>query len=82
MANTLSIAIPQPQVDYIDARVARGEYNNRSEYIRDLVRRDQHEEARNRLRTLIEEGAASGEATPWTANDSDELDAIANGSVK
>ena len=43
MANTISFAIPQPIVEYIDNRVATGGYGNRSEYIRDLVRIDQRE---------------------------------------
>ena len=45
---------------YIDARVSAGNYGNTSEYIRDLVRKDQEEQARQRLRDLIEEGLASG----------------------
>ena len=39
--NTVSIAIPEATVAYIDERVASGEYGNRSEYIRDLVRKDE-----------------------------------------
>jgi antitoxin ParD1/3/4 len=31
-----------------------------SEYLRDLIRRDQEEQAKQRLRALIEEGLASG----------------------
>jgi len=37
-----------------DARVAAGNYGNTSEYIRDLVRRDQEEQAKKRLRDQIE----------------------------
>jgi antitoxin ParD1/3/4 len=72
MANTISLAIPERVVEYIDARVATGGYGNRSEYIRDLVRIDQREQTKQRLRGLIEEGLASGPAMPmadWTEMD-------------
>ena len=65
--NTLNFALPESMRSYIDARVASGHYGNTSEYIRDLIRKDQTEEAKNRLRALIEEGLASGPATPWSA---------------
>jgi len=77
--NTLSFALPEAMRSYIDARVASGHYGNTSEYIRDLVRKDQAEEAKARLRALIEEGLASGPGMPWTAADRDELFALANG---
>lgn len=77
--NTLSFALPETMRSYIDARVISGHYGNTSEYIRDLVRKDQAEEAKARLRTLIEEGLASGPGTPWTDVDRDELFALANG---
>ncbi len=56
MANTLSFAIPEAIVAYIDGRVATGGYGNRCEYIRDLVRLDQREQAKRRLRELVTEG--------------------------
>jgi len=77
--NTLSFALPEAMRTYIDARVASGHYGNTSEYIRDLVRKDQAEEAKARLRALIEEGLASGPGTPWTDADRDEMVALANG---
>ena len=66
---------------YIDARVASGHYGNTSEYIRDLIRKDQAEEAKARLRALIEEGLLSGPAQPWSQADEDELGAIASGEI-
>ena len=56
----MSFALPESMREYIDNRVAAGNYGNTSEYIRDLVRRDQEEQAKKRLRDLIEEGLASG----------------------
>lgn len=80
--NTLSFALPETMRSYIDARVVSGHYGNTSEYIRDLVRQDQTEQSKARLRALIEEGLASGPGTPWTEADRDEIFAIANGDIE
>lgn len=60
----MSFALPESMRDYVDARVRSGEYGNTSEYLRDLIRRDQHEQAARRLRKLIAEGLESGPPTP------------------
>ena len=39
----MSFALPESWREYIDARVRDGSYGNTSEYLRDLIRRDQHE---------------------------------------
>lgn len=62
--NTMSFALPEALRAYIDERVRTGHYGNTSEYIRDLVRRDQQEQAVLRLRQLIGEGLESGPARP------------------
>lgn len=41
-----TISMPEAMADWIESRVARGQYNNESEYFRDLVRRDQDYEAK------------------------------------
>jgi antitoxin ParD1/3/4 len=56
----MSFALPESLRDYIDARVRSGEYGNTSEYLRDLIRRDQQEQAVRRLRELIAVGLESG----------------------
>ena len=75
----MSFALPETMRHYIDARVASGHYGNTSEYIRDLLRKDQEEQAVQRLRGLIEEGLASGPAEARTDDDLNELRAIARG---
>ncbi len=62
----MSFALPESLRDYIDARVRSGEYGNTSEYLRDLIRRDQQDQAARRLRELITDGLASGVAQPLT----------------
>ena len=67
---TMSFALPETMRSYIDERVKSGSYGNTSEYLRDLIRRDQEAQAAKRLRELIEVGLASGPATPLTDVDS------------
>jgi antitoxin ParD1/3/4 len=62
----MSFALPETLRDYIDARVRSGEYGNTSEYLRDLIRRDQREQTARKLRELIAEGFESGPAAPLT----------------
>lgn len=69
----MSFALPENMRDYIDARVNDGNYGNTSEYLRELIRRDQHEQAAQRLRDLIADGLASGEGREATDDVIDEL---------
>lgn len=71
--NTMSFALPESLRDYIDQRVESGGYGNTSEYLRELIRRDQSEEAARRFRSLIADGLDSGEGRPVTAEVVDEL---------
>jgi len=57
---TMSFALPEALRSYIDQRVRSGQYGNTSEYLRELIRRDQEDQAKKRLRELIEEGLQSG----------------------
>ena len=57
----MSFALPESMREYVDARVRDGRYGNTSEYLRELIRRDQQEHATQRLRDLIADGLASGE---------------------
>ena len=65
----MSFALPQTMRSYIDERVKSGSYGNTSEYLRDLIRRDQEAQAAQRLRALIEEGLQSGPGRELSADD-------------
>jgi len=83
MSNTtMSIAIPDSMRTYVAARVESGAYGNMSEYFHDLVRKDQFEQAKARLRAVIEDGLSSGPAQPVTDSDNQELLAIARGDIE
>lgn len=62
----MSFALPEALRSYVNQRVASGQYGNTSEYMRELIRRDQEDQAKKRLRELIEEGLTSGPAQALT----------------
>lgn len=56
-----TITLTEKQDDWIKGRIDSGNYGNDSEYIRDLVRRDQEAHARrDALRDAVREGLESG----------------------
>jgi antitoxin ParD1/3/4 len=56
-----TITLTDKQDQWIKAQIAAGEYTNDSEYIRNLVRRDQEENAKfQALKLAIQEGLNSG----------------------
>ncbi len=69
----MSFALPEPMRDYVSERVRSGEYGNTSEYLRDLIRKDQREQAARHLRRLIADGLESGDARPVTDEALEEL---------
>jgi antitoxin ParD1/3/4 len=79
--STMNIALPEPLRAYVAQRVESGEYGNTSEYVRDLIRKDQRDQRIQRLRALVEDGLASGPAAADTQADKDELQAIARGDI-
>jgi antitoxin ParD1/3/4 len=58
--STMNISLPEALKAFVDERVAGGSYGASSEYVRELIRRDQD---RLLLRGLLLDGAASA-ATP------------------
>ena len=57
----MNVSIPDQLKGWAESRVAEGRYSSTSDYVRDLVRRDQErEEKLQRLRAAIDEGRASG----------------------
>jgi antitoxin ParD1/3/4 len=80
--STMNIALPDALRAYVAQRVEAGEYGNTSEYVRDLIRKDQREQRIQRLRALVEDGLASGKATADKPVDWGELEAIARGDIE
>ncbi len=59
----MNISVPDPMRQWVEGRVQSGRYASASDYLRDLIRRDQEQaEARAALSTALAEGEASGES--------------------
>ena len=64
---TMNVSLPDKMKQWVEDRVQTGRYGNASDYVRDLVRRDQERsEAREKLQQMVDEALASGvnERTP------------------
>ena len=58
---TMNVSLPDKMKQWVEDQVQTGRYGNASDYVRDLVRRDQERaEARDEFERLVEEGIASG----------------------
>jgi antitoxin ParD1/3/4 len=58
---TMNVSLPDPMKEWVEAQARSGRYSNASDYVRDLIRRDQERaEAIADLQRLIAEGVASG----------------------
>ena len=58
---TMNVSLPESMKDWVETQARTGRYSNSSDYVRDLIRRDQERaEKLAELRRLIEAGFASG----------------------
>lgn len=58
-----TITLSDQQDAWVKVRIASGDYTNDSEYFRDLIRRDQEQNAKfQALKVAIQEGLNSGES--------------------
>ncbi|MEZ5825478.1 MAG: type II toxin-antitoxin system ParD family antitoxin [Geminicoccaceae bacterium] len=60
---TMNVSLPDPMREWVSAQTATGRYSNASDYIRDLIRRDQerHEKIAH-MQALVDEALESGES--------------------
>ena len=60
---TMNVSLPAPMKQWVEAQARTGRYNNASDYVRDLIRRDQERAMQiARLQQHITEGLESGVA--------------------
>jgi antitoxin ParD1/3/4 len=58
---TMTVSLPDPMKDWVEAQIRSGEYASSSDYVRDLIRRDREQKHRMaELRKLLAEAEASG----------------------
>lgn len=58
---TMNVSLPDPMKDWVEQQAKGGRYSNASDYVRDLIRRDQDRADKiARLQHLVTEGLESG----------------------
>ena len=61
---TMNVSLPDPMKAWVEAQVATGHFSNASDYVRDLIRRDQQDQAqRDALVRALVAGETSGIST-------------------
>lgn len=54
---TMNVSLPDPMKDWVEAQTRTGRYSNASDYVRDLIRRDQERAAKiAAMQALVSEG--------------------------
>ena len=57
---SMNVSLPEDLKQYVEARIKSG-YSTPSEYVRELIRADQKQRAKEKLDTLLLEGLKSGD---------------------
>jgi len=58
---TMNVSLPDAMKDWVEGRAGTGRYSNASDYVRDLIRRDQERaEKISAMQRLIDEAEESG----------------------
>lgn len=81
---TMNISLPDAMKDWVEGQAETGRYSNSSDYVRDLIRRDQERAAKTaQLQALITDALASGVSEKSFDEIIEEArrEAIANGAV-
>ncbi|MEE9434976.1 MAG: type II toxin-antitoxin system ParD family antitoxin [Sphingorhabdus sp.] len=57
---TMNVSLPDPMKKWVEARAGSGIYSNASDYVRDLIRRDQERAIKiATFQSLVDEGRVS-----------------------
>lgn len=66
---TMNISLPDPMKNWVETQSGSGKYSNSSDYVRDLIRRDQIKaEKIAHMQNLVTEGLESGITKSTTAD--------------
>ncbi|MBZ9717053.1 type II toxin-antitoxin system ParD family antitoxin [Mesorhizobium sp. AD1-1] len=58
---TMNVSLPDPMKAWVEAQTETGRYANASDYVRDLIRKDQERNDKiAAMQRLVDEGLASG----------------------
>ena len=65
---TMNVSLPAPMKVWVESQTRQGRYSNTSDYVRDLIRKDQErQKAIQTLQVAITEGMESGEPQDFDA---------------
>lgn len=71
---TMNVSLPDPMKDWVEAQARTGRYSNASDYVRDLIRRDQTRSDKiAAMQRFVDDGLKSGVGS----RSKDELFAVA-----
>ena len=65
---SMNISLPEPLKQFVDQQIAAGKYSSMSEYVRELIRDDEHRTAQELLEEMLLEGLAE-ESDEMTGED-------------
>ncbi|NTF46298.1 type II toxin-antitoxin system ParD family antitoxin [Rhizobium rhizogenes] len=58
---TMNVSLPDPMKDWVEAQARTGRYSNASDYVRDLIRRDQARSDKiAAMQRFVDDGLNSG----------------------
>ncbi|MDX8453443.1 type II toxin-antitoxin system ParD family antitoxin [Mesorhizobium sp. VK9D] len=58
---TMNVSLPKPMKEWVEAQTETGRYANASDYVRDLIRKDQERNDKiAAMQRFVDEGLASG----------------------
>jgi antitoxin ParD1/3/4 len=58
---TMNVSLPDPMKEWVESRASTGRYSNASDYVRDLIRKDQERlEKIEAMQRLVDDGLANG----------------------
>lgn len=61
---TMNVSLPEPMKDWVETQTRTGRYANTSDYVRDLIRKDQDRADKiKRMQRLVNEGLDSGDGS-------------------
>lgn len=67
---TMNVSLPDPMKAWVERQAGEGRYGNASDYVRDLIRKDQERRsAIDALQAAITDGVESGESKAFDADE-------------
>lgn len=67
---TMNISVPDPMRDFVQAQIEGGKYASTSDYVRDLIRKDQERKEKiTAMQAAITEGLKSGNPEPFDVDE-------------